>query len=584
MTKTNTTSHADAARRAAAEAARIAAEAARRAAAAKATQTAKAGNKEVNASKPIRSRFGADEMSTGKTSALRRTALLSTGASIPGRVQAAQLVTNDVPQVSKAGHLLSTPMAAPAKAAALGIGIPNPIDIIQDVVSGGWDALKDGASALKDGILTVGKIPLNIAEEGIELVEDLGENVLHVVKDGVEFALDTVNGTIDFIDKSADAVKAVVEYAADKGLELAADARNYLRNKTLDAATNALGVDEKDIAKLGPGDSISFGATVDVTAKVSIGADAGLSVTRNDDGTYTVAGNVSADVGAAMGADAEFGVGARIELSAKTPQEAEAMVKQLAAMAVSASNPVLLAVFAPTKSELQDMAKHISAVELSATAAASVDESFPPLELDASLKAESTFRIEFENGKPATAVRTTSVSVEGGASMDFLGDQLGAKAGAEASGTIAVETRMPIKGNSVTDIFAFVASPATAALVPDQATTSITMSGEFSSTVSGSAGGGSVTAGVSTNQGVSGEIKISGIEDNEIISLMRNLVSDPRQALRGVDVELSASVNGFTESTAELGVDIKKLGQGFEAKLDRKRRDVGTPREIEVSV
>ncbi len=588
MSKIKTTSSADAARRAAIEAARIAAEAARRAAAARAIQAVKAAKTEkkaISAQKPIRSRFGADEMSTGKTSALRRTALSVTGAITPTRVQAAPLVARAPLQASATGHLLNTPMAAPAKSTALGIGIPNPIDIIKDVVSGGWDALKDGANALKDGILTVGKIPLNIAEDGIELVKDVGENVLHVVKDGVEFTLDTAKGTIDFIDKSADAVKSVVEYAAEKGLELAEDARNYVRNNTLDAMTNALGVDEKDIGKLGPGDSISFGATVDVTAEVSIGADAGLSVTRNDDGTFTVAGNVSADVGAAMGGDAEIGAGARIELSAKTPEEAEKLVKQLAAMAVSASNPVLLAVFAPTKSELQEMGKHISAIELSATAAASLDESFPPLELDASVKAESTFRVEFENGKPVDMVRKTSLSVEGGASMEFLGNQLGAKAGAKASGTIEVETRIPIKGSSATDALAFVASPMTAALVPDQATTSTTMSGEFSSTVGGSAGsGGPVTAGVSTSNGVSGEITISDIDDNEITSLMRNLLTNPRQALRGVDVELSASVNSFTENTAEIGVDIKKLGQGLEAKLDRKRRDVGTPKEIEVTL
>jgi hypothetical protein len=313
----------------------------------------------------------------------------------------------------------------------------NPLDALGDLVGVVTDVAGDAIGVVGDaGSAVVGAI-----EDGLHVVTDVGE-----------FVVDTAKGTVNLVKNIADAtldeVKGAVQYAIEQGLELAGDVRDFLRSKALDVAGQAVGT----IDDLEEGESVDLHADVDVSLGVSVGVNGSVSVTKTDEG-YVVAGEVGADIGLAGGGEGEVGLQGRVEMTCATAEEAKAAAQKLLLMGGSGVSPVLTPVLAPSPSELQDMMKHVTAIELSGTAAAEIKGLPADDGLSGEVGFETTYRMEFEDGKPVALVRKTSLDAELAASLpkevtDALkASGLNLNVGAKFEGSIELETRIPLSGD-----------------------------------------------------------------------------------------------------------------------------------------
>lgn len=451
----------------------------------------------------------------------------------------------------------------------------NPLDALGDLVG----VVKDVAG---DAIGVVG-------DAGSAIVGAAGD-ALEVVTDAGEFVVDTAKGTVNLAKNIADAtldeVKGAVQYAIEQGLELAADVRNLLREKALDVAGQAVGT----IDDLEEGESVDLHADVDVSLGVSVGVNGSVNVTKTDKG-YVVAGEVGADIGLATGGEAEAGLSGRVEMTYATAAEAKAAAQKLLLMGGAGVSPVLTPVLAPSPSEMSDMMQHVSAIELSGNAAAEIKGLPADDGLSGEVGLESSYRMEFENGKPVALVRTTSLDGELAASLpkevtDALkASGLNLNVGAKFAGSIELETRIPISGDlGGKDLLAFIASPATAT-VAGEAESSISIKGSVDGSSTGGISAGPVDIGTTTTQGTEVSLTIGDIDASEVTSVFKNLIHGNFGSLfKGVDVTVEAGWEKWKEVETGFEADFTIAGQGIEASAGRTRHDTLEEHSTEVRV
>jgi hypothetical protein len=315
----------------------------------------------------------------------------------------------------QAGQLQTT------RALSFGLpSLPNPIDIGRDIIDGGRRLL-DGAG--------------NLLQAGLDKLR--------------EFTGNTVRGFQDFVKDSFETVQ-----------EQAAAVKQFVSD-----ALAPLDIG-RQVNQLGPGDTYTLGAGVSATAEVAVEAAGEISVTRNDDGTYTVAGGANAAVGIGLTDDIDgtIGAGVKVEYSFDNPQDAaraaEILAKSAASAAIAGSGPgaALVGVLPgvrPSAEDLQFLGQNISALELSGEAAASLGVELPVnighLTPAAGIEATAgqTARIEFQNGQPSALVFQNSLGATGSAQSGLLNSQFPGlipptSAGASFDASVTLETRIPL--------------------------------------------------------------------------------------------------------------------------------------------
>ncbi|GMU60016.1 MAG: hypothetical protein AMXMBFR34_17790 [Myxococcaceae bacterium] len=422
---------------------------------------------------------------------------------------------------------------------------------------------------------------------------DFGGSVVGSVVDGgkkligaaADFAIDTAKGTISVIGDAAsmtlDAVKEGVQWAAEKGLELAGPLLNKARDLFKDAVTGALKIDEK-VDRLQPGDTFTVGGGVEVTAGVDVEVSADLQVKRNEDGSYTVSAGVDGKVGLEALAGADVGAGGKVEFRAETAEEAKKLAESLAmsgAAAAAAGTPPFNAVaplLAPSPSDLSYMKDHLSAIEVSASVSAGVDASLEAggvkLSAGAAAEGEVAYRIEFNEDGTKDLVRKQTIegTVSGDATAQLLGDGVtGSLPAGELSGRAALEVETRVKlPDSLGDVKDL---PAAVALLTDQSGAISRLMPGAQTKITGTIGGEVKVGDVAHGGEIS--IEASGLDVGDAIRVGRELVSgDPRGALRELpDVKLEGYHYQTTGFDFEGGLEV--AGQGVSVDLHNTIKD-----------
>jgi hypothetical protein len=442
----------------------------------------------------------------------------------------------------------------------------------------GWDDVTDGFSDLVEG-----------TKEAVGTVVDGGRRIIGSAGD---FAIDAAEGTIDFAgdvaDLTTEAVQEGIDFAVEKGLELAGPLLDKARELIQGSVLDGLNIEEK-IDSLEPGDSLSIGGDINVAAGIEVGAGAALKVKANKDGTYTVSGEVEADLGLKLFGGGTLGAGGKVEFTFPDKEAAIRGAESLAlagAGAAAAQTPPFQGVaplLLPEGDELSNLTNNISAIELSAEAAISAEAE---LELgtangggEAGAEAGITYRLELEDGKPVALVRKQHLegNVSAGLTANLFADSGVAGsldlAQAEAKAHYTVSTRIPLpdKLGDVGDVLqagAFIAdvSGGLANLLPN-AETSI----EGSVSVSG---GGTPSVGAEVG------FKVPDVELTDGLKIASKLVQGNfREALRNVpDVKFSG--NTFTETGFEVDGGLEVAGQGIDLNLHNLVKDVENPFEV----
>ncbi|MEW5742395.1 MAG: hypothetical protein AB1938_25990 [Myxococcota bacterium] len=448
----------------------------------------------------------------------------------------------------------------------------------------------------------VGEFFGDLASDAAGAAWDFGGNVVGAVVDGGErligaaadFAIDTAKGTISVIGDAAsmtlDAVKEGVQWAAEKGLELAGPLLDKARDMFKDAVTGALKIDEK-IDRLQPGDTFNVGGGVEVTAGVDVEVSADLQVKRNEDGSFTVSAGVDGKLGLEALAGANVGAGGKLEFRAANAEEAKKLAESLAmagAAAAATTTPPFSAVaplLAPSSSDLGFMKDHLSAIELSASVSAGVDASLEAggvkLSAGAAAEGEVAYRIEFNEDGTKDLVRKQTIegSVSGDATAQILGPGVtGSLPAGELSGSakLAVETRVPLP-DSLGDVKDL---PAAVALLTDQSGAIAQLMPGAQTKITGTIGGEVKVGDVAHGGEIS--IEASGLDVGDAIRVARELASgDPRGALKELpDVKLEGYHYERTGFDFEGGIEV--AGQGVSVDLHNTIKD--RQGEFEVTV
>jgi hypothetical protein len=442
----------------------------------------------------------------------------------------------------------------------------------------GFDDITDGFSDLVDG-----------AKDAVGTVVDGGRRIIGSAGD---FAIDAAEGTLDFAgdvaDLTTEAVQEGIQFAVEKGLELAGPLLDEARDLIQGAVLDGLNIEEK-IDSLEPGDSLSIGGEVNVTAGIEVGAGAELEVTANEDGTYTVSGGIEADLGVKLFGGGTLGANGKVEFTFPDKEAATRGAESLAlagAGAAAALTPPFQAVaplLLPGGDDLGNLTSNISAIELSAEAAASVEAK---LELgtvtggaEAGAEAGITYRLELEDGKPVSLVRQQHLegSVSAGLTADLFansgvtGSLDLAQAEAEANYTVSTRIPLPDDLGDVGDVLqagAFIAdvSGGLSNLLPN-AETSI----EGSVSVSG---GGTPSVGAEVG------FEVPDVELTDGLEIASELLrGNFRAALRNVP-DVTFSGNTFTETGFEVDGGLEVAGQGIDLNLHNVVKGVENPFEV----
>lgn len=441
------------------------------------------------------------------------------------------------------------------------------------------DTVKDGVGSVIGGIGDAfGSV--------VGFAKDLGEGVLHVVKEGAEFAVDVGKGTVGLIGDAAswtkDQVGGAVQYALEQGMALAGPVLDRVRDMARRGIDAGLGISES-VNALKDGDSLTIGGDIHVQLGVSVDAAADIEVKRSTgpDGkpVYTVSGDVSASVGIGVGGSGSAGVGGKMEFTFDTPEEAAQAAKILASGAAGVAaltggpTAVLAPALLPSGSDLSFLQSHLESIEVEASVGAHFDSAAGVASAD--IGGETGYRLNFENGRPVSMTRTTELSASGsvGGPLELLKDGLGRNLNvpgdAEAEGSVTVETTIPLEAANFTSIAEFIASPATAA-VAGPATTSVTIEGTFT---------------VAQDTGVTGSLTVSDIDASEVRGVLDRLVhGDAKHAFQGVDVNVSGSVDTFQDTGFEVGIDATVLDQGVSVEVRDEVRHRTSHHEFEVDV
>ncbi|WP_074959168.1 DNA/RNA non-specific endonuclease [Myxococcus fulvus] len=300
-----------------------------------------------------------------------------------------------------------------------------------------------------------------------------------------------------------------------------------------------------------PGDTLSLSGSLDVKVGLKAGIDGEVEVERTSDG-YQLSAEVTGDVGVGLVGSASVSGGGRVEMEFQTPEEVAR------AAVILGEGPAAITSGGEDQAFLVE---HLSAMEVNvgAEAEAGLGARLGPAnaELSASLGATTSYRVEFERGRPSNLVRSIEIEGSGGASIaSGLRGNSGINIGGEVTGSASLETSIPIDGSQVNpqDMLAFVASPASAAFAgPAQTTFSVE---------------GAVDAGP---EGRFFTAEVSGLRGEQVQTLSRNLAEGRfDNAFEGVDVEARFTTGSFTDRETGVGARLGVLD--FE--VNARHRDV----------
>ncbi|NPC78776.1 hypothetical protein HPC49_11045, partial [Pyxidicoccus fallax] len=348
---------------------------------------------------------------------------------------------------------------------------------------------------------------------------------------------------------------------ADTAGDLAGDALSFAKDvvlKPVDAAIDQLtapleGKLADEIKKLdSAGDTLTLSGNLDVKVGLKAGIEGEVEIEKTADGKYQLSAEVTADVGVGLLGSASGSAGGRMEMTFDTPEEAAK------AAVILGKGPAALA---SGGEDHKFLLSHLSAMEVNvgAEAEAGFGGKFGPsgAELSASIGATMSYRVEFENGKPTHLVRTMELEGSGAANIAAgFKDKAGLDLGGEVSGSVSVETKIPLDASKVDakDMLAFMASPTTAMF-----------SGPAETTISVE---GSVDAGT---QGRFFSAEISGLSGEEMQDVTKKLLEGKfANAFDDVDVKAEVTTGSFKDRELAVGA---KLGV-VDFELSGRHRDV----------
>jgi len=481
------------------------------------------------------------------------------------------------------------------------------------------DFISDTFRDVKEGFQDVVGLFRDVAKGAFDFGADRVRDVTSIVTDAGELVLDAASNTLDFAGDVADLTLDQVEALTEKAVELGADLAGPLLEKAREAffapvyaGVDQLNIDEK-VGELGPGDKLSLGASLDATLGYKVGAEGELSVTRNEDGGYTVSASMDASLGGKLLGGFDVGLGGKVEFSADSAEDAVRMAEALARFQATnlAFNAIPLAgpVLGAGAVGLDDggfLLDHISAIELGASAGIDVDGStgqklpFGGVEADAKAGVEvaGSTRIEFERDEDggieeAFLVREQEISgnAEAGASAELLG-VLGLDANVSAGVSYTATTRAPIEfsGSGITEVLGLVVDPS-GGLLTSALSDDVTTSLSASVVLEGQAGidlleqvapgeelhlGGDVTGGAEFS------IELADLDPEALASFGEHALQGRfAQALQSLpDLEFSART--YVEEGFDTGIDAKVAGQGVELELYNRTRDYSERRSVTV--
>jgi hypothetical protein len=417
------------------------------------------------------------------------------------------------------------------------------------------------------------KTPIDeVAEFGV----DAAGKVVDVARVPAGFVVDRVGDVIDVagdvLDVSPADVGKALETAAKTGLKLGGFVLDKARDVMRDALNDGLQI-KNQINKLGVGDTYSLGGSVSLGIGVGGGVGGDIEVKRTTEG-YTVSAGANADVGLGVGFGAKAEAGARTEFKFDNKRDAQRAALILAgASAATVAPPPLKPALVPSAGDLNFLKDNLSAVELNHGVSAELDAKFGSGFVEAGVaagaKVQTTYRMEFEDGKPSELVRSVNFSTSGEAKAALglvkkfggdVGGELSAamKGGAELDGNVTVETRIPLGSSGISNLDSLAGRL-------DSAETSI------KATVTADAG----------ERGVQAEVGVSGLSIREtrraLSDLMRGRVGD---AFDEVDVAAAGSFSAFRDSGYDFGFDLNFGKVGVDASIYAERRDVRQKIEI----
>lgn len=308
------------------------------------------------------------------------------------------------------------------------------------------------------------------------------------------------------------------------------------REEALDAAIEKTTNLSESIDNLKPGESLKISLKGEVDARVDVAAGAGVEITRNDDGTYTVKG--SAEVLAGLGIKGKSGaeklgvkagVGGTAEFTFKSAEEAkqgaQALIKMEAAAFAGGVPGMLLQ---PSAEEAALLNKNISAVQfdLKAQISAGVD-----------IGTTGGARIEFENGKPVAVSIINTIS--GSGSLGFMEKATGYKFSGEVTGTVTQRFSLESlpEGGLTEQVAAIQQDPGKYIRDTDP---TISLSLTAKGTADGKGG----------DAGIEAEIKVENIKVNQLGTFMDRLkTGDIEGALATTGMTATLSWNTFVDET-----------------------------------
>lgn len=382
-------------------------------------------------------------------------------------------------------------------------------------------------------------------------------------------AAETVAKSKNLLDQA----RSIFDTARNKAFDTVYDLVDVAAGKVLDPST----LKENDSIKIGGKGSLSgeiFGGGLETSYEIKRSPND----PKTGEPEYVIGFDTSPSLSAGLG---DLGVsvsaGAKMEYKFKSPEDVEKFMrlqgKLLQGPALSLLNPL-------TKEEAAFLKDHISTIELKKGAGVSFDQNFGIGEygsygISPEAKLQDGLKIEFENGKPVSLVRTTEVSLSGsdkiGGSFEKLGgvplNSFKLNGGSEYKGTITVETKVPLDQSKAIDIAELMFSPISAAQ-KDQAETTIKVAVEKDDGLGG----------------IQGEVEVSNLSGKEARQIFGNLVTtDPNldKAFEGVKVDLKTKVSSFQDRgiNTKVDLDYKNIGVAFDVQAER--RSVKTLHQLE---
>ncbi|MBL8957928.1 MAG: hypothetical protein JNK82_44545 [Myxococcaceae bacterium] len=300
-------------------------------------------------------------------------------------------------------------------------------------------------------------------------------------------------------------ISSDVAGAVEGAVQRVSDLREEAADRVLD---EVLGITES-LESLEAGDTLTIGAGATVSAELHGELSGQLQVTRNDDGTYTVAGGATA-LGGVGAFDNRIagGFSGNLEFTFDNLDDAIDGTQALSKLALGAAVPAVVGLTFPSPDELLNIGTNLTAIEVTNDAVAGLDARFGLSGVqgggaEGSVGIKQGFRIELEDGQPTAVVARSELLADATGEASNLVQRLAPGAledlqgTAELEGSILLEVRTPIDGVTLAE---FLEEP-TATPSVGEPTGHVTYTG---------------TAQVN-GEGVEGTIEVADLQSSEVL-------------------------------------------------------------------